>query len=671
MFKKIDFLSPSITLFHFERKAHTSNIGACLFILLIVICLSYFIFLLYNLYVHNKMTFLFQKKFELEGSYFSFNSSSFFHFIQIITKGDIEGEYIDKLEPKYIRIFMTYSHSNLTINNLNLYDHWVFDSCRKDIDDKDLDSSLLENVENFTNGVCIRYYYNSLEKKYFSLDNEGFKWPYFENGDFKRTNKYLTTIIQKCSNNSIINEIFGNCPSQNEIDNYINKYSSLYLYFSDNEIDPNNFNNPITKHLQRMSIEIASSQIYNENYIYFTPVKIKTTIGSIFRENYEIDSFYFDFNSQKIGINPDENFLILAKYNHLMQNNIHIYERRYDDIFEIFAETGGLSHFIFCLFYCINYIYNQFIIDFDTNYLFFSLRDNNQKNRENNQIKITSISNKINISGNDNRIFNIQNNIVKLSGKAAKKARNSKFYVDKNNKKISKNNLQDFSYNIKPIIVNKEDTGSFGDENPNKNRRNLVKRQSTLYPKKSNGDNSKDILYNYNSKKNLELFDERRISPNSSRYHNATNISNNMDFIHNKAIKRIKKDILETNNNNKFINNKENVDNNITNEFNENIIANISISKNSLSQINYREKKLININNESEKKTKSFSFIYYAKSLFNKKFKENYLYLNLFRKHLLSEEHLLKSHINIVLLEKKYNINEDDKTNVFECFNEL
>ena len=54
-----------------------------------------------------------------------------------------------------------------------------------------------------------------------------------------------------------------------------------------------------------------------------------------------------------------------------------------------------------------------------------------------------------------------------------------------------------------------------------------------------------------------------------------------------------------------------------------------------------------------------------------KKEKQNNKYLTLFRKHLLSEEHLLKSHINYVLLEKKYNLNDNAITNIYECYNEL
>ena len=42
-----------------------------------------------------------------------------------------------------------------------------------------------------------------------------------------------------------------------------------------------------------------------------------------------------------------------------------------------------------------------------------------------------------------------------------------------------------------------------------------------------------------------------------------------------------------------------------------------------------------------------------------------------FRKHLLSEEHLFKSHIKTVLLEKHLKYKETDKTNMYECFQEL
>ena len=124
------------------------------------------------------------------------------------------------------------------------------------------------------------------------------------------------------------------------------------------------------------------------------------------------NSFYFDFNRKGAANNAGEKYFTITRYYHLMQNNVQIYERRYNNIFDIFSENGGITQFIFYLFYWINYAYNQFIIDFDTNYLFFSLKDRKLAEKGNNTIKITSISNKIQIQGNHNKIYNIQNRII-------------------------------------------------------------------------------------------------------------------------------------------------------------------------------------------------------------------------------------------------------------------
>ena len=85
MLNKIDFLSPPITLFHLEKRTHTSKVGAVLVIILLITLLSYAIYLITNLISHKNMTYIFHKKFEFEAGYYSFNSSSIFHFIQIFS----------------------------------------------------------------------------------------------------------------------------------------------------------------------------------------------------------------------------------------------------------------------------------------------------------------------------------------------------------------------------------------------------------------------------------------------------------------------------------------------------------------------------------------------------------------------------------------------------------
>ena len=665
MINNIDFLSPPITLFHLEKRTHTSKLGACLVISLVIACLSYTVFLLYNLIAHKKMTYIFHKKFEFEAGYYSFNSSSIFHFIQIFAPQN--GGYFDKFDSRFIRAYTTYAQSNLTYSNLDLYDHWVFDACRKGIEDKGLDPSLFQNVENFTNGVCIRHYYNSRQKKYYSFEEKGFIWPSLEHGISQRKNVYLTTIVQKCSNDSVINQLFGKCPSQKEIDDYVSKYLAIYLYFTDTQVDPTNFENPVTQYLQVVSTGIGTSQTYVESYIHFSPLRIITKIGSIFGQSKDINSFYFDFNRKGAANNAGEKYFTITRYYHLMQNNVQIYERRYNNIFDIFSEIGGITQFIFYLFYWINYAYNQFIIDFDTNYLFFSLKDRKLAEKGNNNIKITSISNKIQIQGNDNKIYNIQNNILKLS----KKGYNDKFFVDKISKNVSSNNNHE-NRNDKDNITSEIENNI----NDTKNNFNIIKinkktsirKKRPPDKKKFNIDNSKDALFNLNAKKNIELNDNQeqiiKFSNSNSNNSNSNHSSNN-----NKVNLSKKEDnLIEDMNNKEIIIEKENKK--LSKEFNYTDVSEIIISKSSVNQINYKRINKTKLNKGFER-SKSFNIIDYTKSLIFKKTKKNYHYLEIFRRHLLSEEHLLKSHINIVLLEKKYKLSDEATTNVFECYNKL
>ena len=97
----------------------------------------------------------------------------------------------------------------------------------------------------------------------------------------------------------------------------------------------------------------------------------------------------------------------------------------------------------------------------------------------------------------------------------------------------------------------------------------------------------------------------------------------------------------------------------------------IYMSKNSVANFDHKKLKGRRISNIGMMKSlKKLSFIAYMKGLcFDKK--GSVRFVSKFRKHLLSEEHLFKNHIKMVLMEKQVNNKNDDNTNVFECFNEL
>ena len=81
----------------------------------------------------------------------------------------------------------------------------------------------------------------------------------------------------------------------------------------------------------------------------------------------------------------------------------------------------------------------------------------------------------------------------------------------------------------------------------------------------------------------------------------------------------------------------------------------IVLSKDSISKIEHNKKNssilLINEN-------KNLSFFSFFKSKLFKKNKEKFNFIKLFRNHLLSEEHLLKSTLKMMLIEKQQNFHE-------------
>ena len=96
------------------------------------------------------------------------------------------------------------------------------------------------------------------------------------------------------------------------------------------------------------------------------------------------------------------------------------------------------------------------------------------------------------------------------------------------------------------------------------------------------------------------------------------------------------------------------------------------MTKKSLARINHKQIKFKKILEKQKIKSfKNISFFDFIKNILFENKKGSNSFLIKFRKHLLSEEHLFKSHVKTVLLEKHLNYNENDTTDANECFYEL
>ena len=625
MINKLDFLSPPITLFYLERRTHTSKIGGSLILLLISICSAYIIYLLFLIIEHRKVTSIFYKKFQYDIGQYFLNSSSIFYFIQFHSIDNESFKY--KYASKYLRIYSYFGNTEFDESRLDKIDHWVYDSCIDGVDNKDLDSNLLQNINNFNNSACLRYYYSSSEDKYYLPDSNKFKWPFLAHGTAQKNNIFLHTTIQKCTNDSVINKVFGQCPTQIEIDEYVSKLQAIFLYLVDNQVDPTNYKNPIQQYIQSITSGIGSIKDYEENYIFYSPLKVKTKEGSIFENNHYLESLYYDSNVKLSSPNV-ENYFKLSRFTHFLQNNIQIYERRYDDITEILSNLGGIIQCIFNIFYWINYFYNKFIVLSDTNSLFFS-----NLVRRANTLTGEKFNSKINILNNKNNNNNLKDSSI------------NGFQEDSKSNTIIFRNLANRTNNDSQMNINEENINenNFKDNSKNNLKYNLFKFKKAPSYKMSHFRNN--------------TFKENRI--------NSININNNTSniFVINKNKElhyhTCKKANIYYNNNlglkKKSI--QENIDSDLNLDRLKNNLANQTIQ---LSQYF----------NNNIKLSKSYSFYEFLKSVFTKK--ENTInFIIRYRKRLLSEEHVLKSHINTIILENKLSIDKYQNINISENLNDI
>jgi hypothetical protein len=294
-----------------------------------------------------------------------------------------------------------------------------------------------------------------------------------------------------------------------------------------------------------------------------------------------------------------------------MQNNVQIYERRYNNLFDVFSEIGGVIQFIFYLFYWINYAYNRYIIAFNINSLFFSIRDQNiiKERRRNN-------------------IFD-------------KKVLNQQIFLESFIQAKEKTEEQNLESND---IGNDMIKMSNDNNNQNKDGIELVK---NIAPSKN-----KTLFYTNQNSRNFFLKDNNKslgLIKNKLRKENYSFIDlyKKLD-INNKAYQK-----------NKKVSDKKNIGHLIR------------LSRGSLAKIEHTERKIKFMLDDKLKDIIYFSFLDFLKSLLFKNHRNNHTFIAIFRKHLLSEEHLLKSHIKMIFLEKKCKFDGNENSNFLECFNEL
>ena len=225
LFRKLDMLSPYITLYFKGGKKHSSNFSAILSIIAYVIVLAAAIYYIIDFINKNDPKAYFFNRYIEDAGNFPLNSSSMFNFIQLY---DINSNEALPFDYSKIRVFgfdeVEYSEYMENPDIILNENHWIYGYCNNNSDTEGI--SYLIDFKNYEKSSCIRKYYDKNTKQYYNTGEEGFRWPVLEKGCSHPERTYYGIIMQRCDKVSeSIKSQDIECSSEQEITDYINKIS--------------------------------------------------------------------------------------------------------------------------------------------------------------------------------------------------------------------------------------------------------------------------------------------------------------------------------------------------------------------------------------------------------------------------------------------------------------
>ena len=379
LIKDLDYLSPTITLYHNRQLSHSSIVSGILSAISILFIISYSLYFLLGVITHKNPDAFYYNRFVEDAGFFPINSSSIFHFINLRdNNNNNQGE--KGFDFKIFRAIGTvniFEGAYTSMNSIKEMDHWLYGKCNNDSDTKGI--SYLIDKEYFNESACIRKFYNHTEGIYYDVNEPNFRWPNLSRGNHNPDQTFYSVIVEKCEEDTL-QIMFGNnqhCKSETEMKEYFSTSHNIFFNFIDHSVDMLNYSEPNKKFISRSS-KVLDKKHYFINQLNFNPSFIKTHKGFFFEKIEEELSYVYDrndVNQNQIGKEKK----IYMVYRLLMNNKMQHYERFYKKWQDALSDIGGIAEFINLVAIFINYLYNNYIIIADTEILLSSFNNNYEK----------------------------------------------------------------------------------------------------------------------------------------------------------------------------------------------------------------------------------------------------------------------------------------------------
>ena len=372
--RRIDMLSPKITLYYKQKNTHASAISGILTIialsLIIIFTVMYFIRYANK---ENPTAYFFNRYIEDIGT-FSLSENHFFNFVQLVgSRREIKQIDFNKIEIVGVNRIINDNFSGEDFNK----SHWIYGKCDEEIDISNI-KDLLDD-EGFDKSACLKKYYNKETKQYYNIYDKNFEWPSVKHGASHINVTFFGVIIKRCTNTTFRLNNFGPCSSEDEINNYLND-GHLSFNIIDHYIDILNYENPITRFLYPITQGLTKDS-YVTNNLNFNPGLIKTYDNLFSDKHVEKSTYFFHENSKTTTVLENTN--IICSFYIWMQNSQQYYERRYQKLQDALSDIGGIANLILIIAQCINYLIARYNMLVDTQELLKNIIKKNTSIYEN------------------------------------------------------------------------------------------------------------------------------------------------------------------------------------------------------------------------------------------------------------------------------------------------
>ena len=384
--KKLDILSPPITLYNKGLKYHSSKGAIVLsiisFVLIALLSIGEFIIFIYDA---DKPTLSSYNKYAPESGAIDFNSSSFFHFISMQKNANNPDEQEIDFESFRIIGFETYLDEYINDKNLSNFNHWLYGPCDNDTDTKDISNLITQKY--LTKSACIKKYFDSKDQKYYDLNETKYKVPKIEHGTINFTKRIYSIVIEDCVDDSlqIIFNDSKKCKKENNeyIQNVI-KNGFINFHFIDHEIQEDENISPIKKFFHTVDTKLSKDNFIINN-LYFNPIILFLKSQGFFNNVMNNNYFYtLDRSSENIKEKNNKKNIYMGYYLWL-NKRMNLYYIEHLTLIDAISKVGGVSNVIISIFFFINKILNSYAIYSDSKELFnFSIKQskNNRKKIE-------------------------------------------------------------------------------------------------------------------------------------------------------------------------------------------------------------------------------------------------------------------------------------------------